>query len=317
MKFLVGKKVAMTQLWKGDTLVPVTKVEAGPCIVTQIKTETQDGYSAVQVGYGKRRASLITKPLRGHFKNLGDFRFVKEFRVSSAEQKDLKVGDMITVKTFAAGDRLTVMGVSKGKGFQGVVKRHGFHGQDATHGNKDQLRMSGSVGAGGIQHVLKGMRMGGRMGGDQVTLHDVEVVEVNQTDNSLLIKGAVPGARNGLILLSAQGDLILGETETAPEEVVASEEVKAEETKPEDDKTEETETSEAVEEQVEEVVEEKNENTAEPVATTENNETSEVLVEEAEPSVSAEEPVVAEATPAEVSTEETTEADSNKETASS
>lgn len=220
MKFILGKKVTMTQLWQGDTVVPVTKVEAGPCTVLQLKTVDQDGYTAIQVGYGKKRASLITKPLRGHFKDRGDFRFVREFRIKADEQKDIKVGDIITVKTFAAGDKLTVVGISKGKGFQGVVRRHGFHGQDATHGNKDQLRMSGSVGAGGVQHVFKGMRMGGRMGGDRVTLHDVEVIAVDETNNSLLIKGAVPGARNGLVLLSAAGDLIVGAIEKVEEQSI-------------------------------------------------------------------------------------------------
>lgn len=253
----------MTQLWQGDTVVPVTKVEAGPCTVLQLKTVDQDGYTAIQVGYGKKRASLITKPLRGHFKNFGDFRFVREFRVKADEQKDLHVGDIITVKTFAAGDKLTVIGTSKGKGFQGVVRRHGFHGQDATHGNKDQLRMSGSVGAGGVQHVFKGMRMGGRMGGDRVTLHDVEVIAVDETTNSLLIKGAVPGARNGLMLLSASGDLIVGEIEKVEEKPVEEtiEEVTetTEETTPEAEVTPEPEqvqeTTEAVAPAEEPVVE--------------------------------------------------------------
>lgn len=201
----------MTQIWQGETVVPVTQIDAGPCTIIQIKNIEKDGYSAVQVGYGQRRASLITKPLKGHFKKLGDFRFVREFRLPEAEvATELKTGDKISVKTFTAGDKLTITGISKGKGFQGVVKRHGFHGQDATHGNKDQLRMSGSIGAGGIQHVLKGMRMGGRMGGDKVTLHDVEIISVDEGNNTIFIKGAIPGARNGLVLLSADGKLSLG-----------------------------------------------------------------------------------------------------------
>jgi large subunit ribosomal protein L3 len=223
MKFILGKKVNMTQLWQGETVVPVTKIMAGPCTVLQLKNKERDGYQAVQVGYGDRRASLITKVLRGHFKDFGNFRFVREFRIPETEKaSEVNPGDKITVHTFAIGDRLTITGTSKGKGFQGVVKRHGFHGQDATHGNKDQLRMSGSIGAGGIQHVLKGMRMGGRMGGDRVTLHDVEVISIDETDNSLLVKGAVPGARNGLVLLSAEGDLVTGEpvVETPVEPVV-------------------------------------------------------------------------------------------------
>ena len=225
MKFILGKKVNMTQIWQGETVIPVTQIEAGPCTVIQLKNSEKDGYSAVQVGYGKRRASLITKPLRGHFKNLGDFRFVREFRLPASETaSELKAGDTISVKTFKPGDTLTITGTSKGKGFQGVVKRHGFHGQDATHGNKDQLRMSGSVGAGGVQHVFKGMRMGGRMGGDRVTLHDVKIVSVDEATNTIFIKGAIPGARNGLVLLSGNGDLELGLPEAKVEEPVVAEE---------------------------------------------------------------------------------------------
>ena len=283
----------MTQLWQGDTVVPVTKVEAGPCTVLQLKTVDQDGYTAIQVGYGKKRASLITKPLRGHFKNFGDFRFVREFRVKADEQKDLHVGDIITVKTFAAGDKLTVIGTSKGKGFQGVVRRHGFHGQDATHGNKDQLRMSGSVGAGGVQHVFKGMRMGGRMGGDRVTLHDVEVIAVDETTNSLLIKGAVPGARNGLMLLSASGDLIVGEIEKVEE-------------KPVEETTEEvTETTEAAPVSEETAVE-----VAEASEPEQVEETTEAVAPAEEPVVEAAPEVVEtteESAPAVAQTEEVSE----------
>ncbi len=245
MKFIVGKKIAMTQLWKGETVVPVTQVEVGPCTVLQLKNMESDGYKAVQVGYGRRRSGLITKPLRGHFKNFGDFRFVREFRVEDKDiSADLKAGDKITVRTFAEGDKLTVTGTSKGKGFQGVVKRHGFHGQDATHGNKDQLRASGSVGAGGVQHVFKGTRMGGRTGGDRVTLHDVEIVSIDESTNSLYIKGAVPGARNGLILLSADGELVLGDPEVIVEAPVAEE--NTEEITPEEN----VEATETVEEKV-------------------------------------------------------------------
>ena len=216
----------MTQIWQGETVIPVTQIEAGPCTVIQLKNTEKDGYSAVQVGYGKRRASLISKPLRGHFKNFGDFRFVREFRLPAGEAtSELKAGDTISVKTFKPGDTLTITGTSKGKGFQGVVKRHGFHGQDATHGNKDQLRMSGSIGAGGVQHVFKGMRMGGRMGGDRVTLHDVQIVSVDEETNTIFIKGAIPGARNGLVLLSGNGELVLGMPEAKVEEPVATEEV--------------------------------------------------------------------------------------------
>jgi len=213
MKFIVGKKVAMTQLWQGDNVIPVTEVQAGPCTVLQIKTLEKDGYRAVVLGSGVRRASLITKALKGHFKGFGDFRYVREFRLNDETIGDLKVGDQISLATFANNDILTAIGTSKGKGFQGVVKRHGFHGQDATHGNKDQLRASGSVGAGGVQHVFKGIRMAGRMGGDRITLHDVKIVGIDEANNSFFVKGALPGARNGLVLFFGDGELTTDNTD--------------------------------------------------------------------------------------------------------
>ncbi len=230
MKFILGKKIAMTQVWQGDLAVPVTQVQAGPCVILQQKTADKDGYTAVQLGFGDRRAKLISKPQRGHFKTNGNFRFVREFRVPTGDQSaDLTVGGKITVATFKPGDKLTVVGESKGKGFQGVVKRHGFHGQDATHGNKDQLRASGSVGAGGVQHVFKGTRMGGRTGGDRVTLHDVEIIAVDEATNSIFVRGGLPGARNSLVLLSGEGELVVNiespsATEAASEDKPATEE---------------------------------------------------------------------------------------------
>lgn len=220
----------MTQLWKGDSVIPVTKISAGPCTILQLKSKAQDGYEAVQVGYGARRLNLLTKALVGHFKNLGTFRYVREFRLDNSDGiGEAKVGDQVSVAAFAVGDRLTLTSTSKGKGFQGVVKRHGFHGQDATHGNKDQLRASGSVGAGGVQHVFKGTRMSGRMGGDRVTLHDVEIVEIDEATNTIFVKGAVPGARHGLVMLFGNGDLKLGLPELKVEEPVVAEEVVIEE----------------------------------------------------------------------------------------
>lgn len=243
----------MTQLWQGDNVVPVTRIEAGPCTVLQFKTTERDGYAAVQVGFGRRRASLITKALRGHFKGFGDFRFVREFRLTDkAVIGDLKAGDKITVKTFTPGDKLTVVGTSKGKGFQGVVKRHGFHGQDASHGNKDQLRASGSVGAGGVQHVFKGMRMSGRMGGDRVTLHDIEIISVDEATNSIFIRGGLPGARNSLVLLSGEGELVAGDIDPVEEAApVAVTEENETEVKAEEPDAEETPV-EAVAEEVKE-----------------------------------------------------------------
>lgn len=225
MKFIIGKKIEMTQVWQGDKVVAVTRVQAGPCTVTQVKNIENDGYKAVQLGFGTRKEKNIAKPQKGHMKGLGAFMSMKEFRV---EASDAKVGDKIGVETFAVGDGIQVTGVSKGKGFQGVVKRHGFKGSKKTHGNKDQLRMPGSAGATGPAHVFKGMRMGGRMGGDQVTVKNLEIIEIDTENNILSIKGAVPGARNGLVLISGEGELKISqssnevkEEKTEVEEVVA------------------------------------------------------------------------------------------------
>ncbi len=204
MKFIVGEKIDMTQVWQGEKVVAVTRVKAGPCTVVQVKTEDNDGYQSVQIGYGVRKEKNIKKPQKGHMKGLGNFRYLREFELGS---EDLKAGDVIEAATFAAGDKIQVTAISKGKGFQGVVRRHGFKGSKKTHGNKDQLRMSGSVGATGPAHVFKGTRMGGRMGGDRVTTKNLEIVEVNTADGIISIKGAVPGARNGLVMVSGEGEL--------------------------------------------------------------------------------------------------------------
>lgn len=206
MKFILGKKIEMTQVWKGDKVVAVTKVFAGPCVVTQVKDNEKDGYKAVQIGYGEKKEKNISKPQKGHLKNLGNIKNLKEFRIED-EKTELKRGDKIDVSTFEVGDKIQVTGVSKGKGFQGVVKRHGFHGQNKSHGTKDQLRMPGSAGATGPARVFKGKRMPGRMGGDQVTTKNLEIIEVDKENNILLIKGAVPGARNSLVLVSGDGEL--------------------------------------------------------------------------------------------------------------
>lgn len=204
MKFIIGKKLDMTQVWQGEKSVAVTRVQIGPCTVTQVKTEDKDGYQAVQLGFGKKKEKNIKKPQVGHLKTLGDIRYMREFR---AEAGELKRGDKIDINSFSAGDIVKVTATSKGKGFQGVVKRHGFKGSKTTHGNKDQTRMPGSIGATGPAHVFKGTKMGGRMGGDQVTISSLEIIEVNKDNNTLLIKGAVPGARNGLVLIQGEGEL--------------------------------------------------------------------------------------------------------------
>ncbi len=220
MKFIIGKKLDMTQVWSGDKIVPVTRIQAGPCRVVQIKSAAKDGYEAVQIGFGEKKEKNIEKPQQGHLKTAGvKSRYLREFCFSqmAANQETnghkLKIGDAIDVSTFTAGDKVKVSGISKGRGFQGVVKRHHFHGQDKTHGTKDQLRMPGSVGATGPAHIFKGVRMPGRMGGDKVTVANLEIVEVDKENNILSIKGAVPGARNSLVLIQGPGELqtVVGE----------------------------------------------------------------------------------------------------------
>lgn len=192
----------MSQIFKEDgTVIPVTLIQAGPCVVTDVLTPEKDGYSAVQIGYGEVKANQVNKAQSPRAKAFGPVALTREFRVDETE---LKSGDKIDVSAFAEGDMVDVIGESKGKGFQGVVKRHGFHGSPATHGHKDQLRMPGSIGAQGPQRVLKGTRMGGRMGGDRVTVKNLEVVAVDAKNNVLAIKGAVPGARNGLLMIRSR-----------------------------------------------------------------------------------------------------------------
>ena len=212
MKFIIGKKSDMTQLWQGDKVVAVTKVQAGPCVVVQLKKTDKDGYQAVQLGYGEKKNKNINKPQQGHYKKIKehnpevniDLAFLREFRDENIEVKE---GDVIDVSTFETGDKIAVTGISKGRGFQGVVKRYGFHGQTKSHGTKDQVRMPGSAGATGPAHVFKGQRMPGRMGADRVTVTNLEIIEVDQANNILLIKGAIPGAKSGLILIAGEGQL--------------------------------------------------------------------------------------------------------------
>jgi len=201
MKFIVGKKIEMTQKFRKDgTVVPVTLVKVDPCVVSQVKTIEKDGYTAVQIGSGEKKK--ITKSIGGHLKGLVNFSNLQEFRVSDEDLKKYNRGDKIEVSIFEPGEKITVCGVSKGKGFQGVVKRHGFHGHPTTHGTKDAVRMPGSIGAGGVQRVLKGLRMGGRMGCDRVSVKNIEVIEIDNGRGVIALKGAVPGPRNGLIILT-------------------------------------------------------------------------------------------------------------------
>lgn len=203
MKFILGEKKEMTQKFSEDgTVIPVTAVKAGPCFVTQVKTKENDNYGAVQVGYGFKKK--LNKPLSGHLKELENFKHLKEFRLD--EGQELGKGYKFDISIFEPGEKVKVTGFSKGKGFQGVVKRHGFSGSPASHGHKDQLRMPGSIGSTGPARVFKGVKMAGRMGGRSATIKNLEIVEVDKKNGLLFIKGALPGARNSLILISAPGD---------------------------------------------------------------------------------------------------------------
>jgi large subunit ribosomal protein L3 len=199
MPFILAKKIGLSQRFKENgNVVPVTLVQAGPCIITQVKTAEKDGYLAVQVGLEETKKS-IGKPKTGHLKGLKNFKFLKEFRVK--EKGDLERGKTLEVSIFKPGDKVKVTGTSKGKGFQGVVRRHHFAGGPASHGHKDNLRMPGSIGATFPQHVMKGLRMAGHMGSDKVSVRNLEIIEVDPKENILTIKGALPGARNALLMI--------------------------------------------------------------------------------------------------------------------
>ena len=196
---IVGRKLGMTQIFRDNgEAEALTAIEAGPCAVIQVKTAAREGYNAVQLGFGQ--AKRLKNPERGHLKGLGEFRYLREFRVDDAEA--VKVGDTIDVSLFKEGDVVDVTGVSKSKGFAGVVKRHGFAGGPKTHGQSDRHRHPGSIGATTSPgRVLKGTRMAGRMGGERVTVKHLEVFGADPERNLLLVKGAVPGNRNGLLLI--------------------------------------------------------------------------------------------------------------------
>lgn len=196
---IIGRKLGMTQVFRDNGKAEaVTAVIAGPCTVIQVKTEAKEGYNAAQLGFGE--AKKLKSPQRGHLKELGNFRYLREFRL--ADTKDVKVGDKIDVSLFKPGDLVDISGVSKGKGFAGVVKRYGFAGGPKTHGQSDRHRAPGSIGAGTSPgRVFKGTRMPGRMGNTRVTVRKLEIIQADATRNLLLVKGAVPGARNGLLLI--------------------------------------------------------------------------------------------------------------------
>ena len=196
---IIGKKLGMSQAFREDgMLAVVTAIEAGPCTVTRIKTAEKDGYNAVQLGFGE--AKRLNSSQRGHLKELGHFKYLREFRLDDI--KEIEEGQKMDVSFFKSGDLVDITGLSKGKGFAGVVKRYGFAGGPKTHGQSDRHRARGSIGASASPgRVFKGLRMAGQMGNKRVTMRNLEVFQADPERNLLLVRGAVPGARNGLLLI--------------------------------------------------------------------------------------------------------------------
>ncbi len=202
MKFILGTKVNMTEYFSEEgEVIPVTIVSAGPVTVTRILEKSKDGYDAVQVGFGVQKEHRINKAQKSAMKG-AFYKTLKEFRMKN-EVPAVKEGDVIDVSSFNVGDKITVSSVSKGKGFQGVVKRHGFAGGPRTHGQKHSEREPGSIGGGLRTHVPKGMRMAGRMGSDRITQKNLKVVFVDKENNTMLIKGAITGKRGTLVEIIA------------------------------------------------------------------------------------------------------------------
>lgn len=206
MPAILGKKLGMTQVFdQAGNLVPVTVVEAGPCVVVGVRTPEREGYSAVQLGFGTRAEARTPKPLRGVFakRGLQPVRVIREVRI--ARDEVFEVGQSLRADVFTGGDRVDVVGLSKGKGFAGAMKRHNFAGQGAAHGNSLMHRAVGSQGVSNVARVFKGQRMPGRLGGTRTTIRGLRVVSVDSERNVLLIHGAVPGPRGALVLVRRVG----------------------------------------------------------------------------------------------------------------
>ena len=203
-KAILATKIGMTQIFaEGGELIPVTVLQAGPCVVTQVKTVENDGYSAVQVGFMDKREKLSTKPMKGHFEKAGTSvkRFVREFKLDNAQ--DFELGQEIKADVFTAGDKVDATAISKGKGYQGAIKRHGQHTGPKTHGSKYH-RHAGSNGmASDPAKVMKGKKMAGHMGSVQVTVQNLEVVRIDAENNVILVKGSVPGPKKSLVTLKS------------------------------------------------------------------------------------------------------------------
>ncbi len=200
MSALLGKKIGMTNVFSSDgMLVPVTVLQVGPCVVTQVKTEETDGYTALQLGFDEKAVEKLNKPIAGHLKKSCDkgFRVLKEFRTESVE--DIEAGAVLDLSMFQIGDKVTVTGISKGRGFQGTIKRHGFSRGPESHGNRNH-RKPGSIGnSAWPAKVIKGRKLPGHMGTDKVTVKNLTIVDIKPDDNLILVKGAVPGYKTGVV----------------------------------------------------------------------------------------------------------------------
>ena len=202
-KAIIGKKLGMTQIFaENGAVVPVTVIQAGPCQVCQVKTVAKDGYSAVQMGFGEVAERKVTNPLKGHFKaaNVSNRKHLKEFRLENAES--MNAGDTVAVDTFTVGESVDVTGISKGHGFSGVIKRWGHHRLRMTHGTGPVHREVGSVGANSSpSRIFKNLKMAGQYGNVKVTVQNLEIVKIDTEKNLIAVKGAVPGARNGIVFI--------------------------------------------------------------------------------------------------------------------
>ncbi|MGI6492763.1 MAG: 50S ribosomal protein L3 [Pelotomaculum sp.] len=200
-KGILGKKIGMTQVFTEKGLaIPVTVIEAGPCVVVQKKTVESDGYQAIQLGFGEKRERLFNKPIKGHYakNNIRPRRYLREIRVEDVDA--YQVGQEIKADIFAAGEKVDVVGTSKGKGFAGGIKRHGFHRGPMSHGSKYH-RGAGSLGAKGPARVFKGRKLPGHLGAERVTVQNLEIIKVDADRNLLAVKGAIPGPKGGLVLV--------------------------------------------------------------------------------------------------------------------
>lgn len=205
MSFILGKKIGMSQIFdENGIVIPVTLIEAGPCVVTQLRKVEIDGYESAQIGFGEKKSKNINKALKGHFGKVGrdNIKLLREFKLDG---KELKVGDVIDVSVFSEGGYVNVSGKSKGRGFQGVVKRHGFKGGPKSHGHRHVLRTPGSTGSRFPQHTRKGRRMAGQTGNARITVKNLKVTKIDKESNLMAIKGAIPGHRGTLLeIISAR-----------------------------------------------------------------------------------------------------------------